>query len=112
MIPMGTVMAVCLVIGALGMAFVLKFSRPLVIGLGLLLEAAGVWNAFWYGLQHFSEFWGQMAFWSGIAMFVSGAFCLRLSSSEFRAKVQRIIPLLALILAAFGGYYSWTIYNL
>lgn len=112
MIPMGTVMALCLVLGALGMAFSLKSPRPMVIGLGLLLEAAGIWNAFWYGLQHFSEFWGQMAFWSGIAMFVSGALCLRMSKPEFRLKIRRVVPLLALVLAAFGGFYSWTIYNL
>lgn len=109
---MGTVMAVCLVFGALGMAFVLKFPRPAVIGLGLVLEAAGIWNAFWYGLQHFSTFWGQMAFWSGLAMFLAGAICLRLSGAEFRTKVRRYIPAIALILGVFGGYYSWTIYHL
>ena len=112
MIPMGTVMAVCLVFGAVGMAFVLKFPRALVIALGLVLEAAGIWNAFWYGLQHFLEFWGQMAFWSGLSMFVSGALCLRMSNLEFRQKIRKFIPLLVFALAAFGGYYSWTIYHL
>ena len=112
MIPMGTVMAVCLVFGALGMAFVLKFPRSMALALGLVLEAAGIWNAFWYGLQHFSEFWGQMAFWSGLTMFVSGALCLRMSNPEFRVKIVRYIPILALLLGVFGAYYSWTIYNL
>ena len=109
---MGTVMAVCLVLGALGMAFILKFPRPMAIGLGLMLEAAGAWNTFWYALKHFSEFWGQMAFWSGLTMFIAGALCLRLSNPEFKTKIRRITPVFAIVLAAFGSYYSWTIYNL
>jgi len=112
MIPMGTVMTVCMLIGAIGMAAVLKFPRPLRVALGLLLEAAGAWNAFWYGVQHFSEFWGQMAFWSGLTMMLAGALCLRVGVEGVREIPRQLIPLLVLLLASFGGYYAWTIYNL
>lgn len=112
MLPMGTIMAACLLIGAMGMSVVFKLPRPMVIGLGLLLEAAGIWNAFWYGLQHFSEFWGQMALWSGLIMLASGAFCLRMKNTELVAKFRKAVGPAALLMAGFGAFYAWTIYNL
>ncbi len=112
MIPMGTVMAVCMLLGAMGIAMVPILPRVLVIALGSLLLAAGLWNAVWYGLQHFNAFWGQMAFWSGIAMLVSSFVCFRLNRPGFMDKVKPLLPVLALLLLGFGGYYGWTIYNL
>lgn len=112
MLPMGTVMAACLLIGAIGMSVVFRLPRPAVIGLGLLLEAAGIWNAFWYGLQHFSELWGQMALWSGLVMLASGAFCLRMAKPEFVAKFRKLVWPAVVLMAGFGGVYAWTIYNL
>ncbi|MFT2097961.1 hypothetical protein ACMUMQ_06330 [Marinomonas sp. 2405UD66-6] len=31
----------------------------------------GAWNAFWYGAQHFDEFWGIAALISGFAMMIT-----------------------------------------
>ncbi len=112
MIPMGTVIAVTLLIGAVTLPFVHRLPRAGVIGLGLLLEAAGIWNTFWYGLQHFFEFWGQMALWSGLVMFTAGALCLRLHKDGFPEKMAKAKPLLSALMGAFGVYYGWTIYNL
>ena len=109
---MGTIMAACLLIGAIGMSLLFKLPRAMTIGLGLLLEAAGIWNAFWYGLQHFSEFWGQMALWSGLIMLASGAYCLRLKKPEIVEKFKPAVLPAAFLMAGFGIFYGWTIYNL
>jgi len=112
MLPMGTIMAVCLLLGAIGMSVVFKLPRAAVIGLGLLLEAAGIWNSFWYGLQHFSDFWGQMALWSGLVMLLSGAYCLRMSKPDIVEKFKPAVYPAAFLMAGFGAFYAWTIYNL
>lgn len=38
---------------------------------GFFLGAAGLWNAFWYGLRNVDSFWGQAALVSGLIMLVS-----------------------------------------
>ena len=109
---MGTIMAACLFIGALGMYTLFNLPRAITIGLGLLLEAAGIWNAFWYGLQHFNEFWGQMALWSGLIMLASGAYCLRMGQPDIVHKFKPAVKPAAFLLAGFGFFYAWTIYQL
>jgi hypothetical protein len=38
------------------------------IGIGLMLT--GLWNSLWFGLRHWSEFWGLAALGSGLCMIV------------------------------------------
>ena len=38
-----------------------------------VVVAAGLWNVLWYGLQHFTEFWGMAALVSGVLMITTAA---------------------------------------
>jgi len=43
---------------------------------GGFLLTLGLWNAFWYGLRHVNEFWGQAAIGSGLVMVASATVIL------------------------------------
>jgi len=105
-------MAGSLILGAVGLVFVRMYPRAIASIFGVFLLAAGAWNAFWYGLQHFGEHWGQMAFWSGCVMLFSGALCLRIHSPAAQKPSLVLIPILVVLMAGFGAYYAWTIYHL
>lgn len=112
MLPMGTIMAACMLIGALGLAVLTKLPRSAAIALSLLLAAAGLWNTLWYGLRHFTDFWGAMAWSSGLVMLFASIACFRFTQSGLTQNSKWHFPILALLLAGFGSYYAWTIYNL
>ena len=38
---------------------------------GTFVLICGLWNAFWHGVQHLNEFWGQAALGSGLVMIIS-----------------------------------------
>ncbi len=42
----------------------------------LAVLICGLWNVFWYGLQHLSQFWGVAAMGSGFAMIVTATLLL------------------------------------
>ena len=113
MIPMGTIMAACLVVGGVVLAVARRLPHRLVMIVGVALLAAGLWNAGWHGLRHFQQFWGQMAFWSGLVLLASGTVCISQSfvKSE-ESYAHKALPILAVLLLGFGTFYSWTIYNL
>jgi len=116
-IPMGTVVTVVMLLGTV---FAIRFPAGglgqlmptwLTRLVGVLLGAAGLWNVLWYGLQHLTEFWGHMALGSGVAMIVVGSLLL-LSRDKTPVVLDKLRPLFVLVLALFGFYYAWTIYNL
>jgi len=112
-IPMGTVMTACLLLGAIGVALSGILPRAIIGLLSAMLFAAGAWNAGWHGLRHLNDFWGQMGLASGVVMLIAATFCARSLAGNAESKTpSAILALLALLLAGFGGYYAWTIYNL
>jgi len=70
---MGIVMAVVMLIGLI-MLFKDNRTRASTNIAALLLMAAGLWNALWYGMQHLGEFWGYAGFVSGVTMLVTALF--------------------------------------
>ena len=116
-IPMGTVVTACMIIcvvftnrlpaGALNTrtpAFLLRM-------VGFLSAAAGLWNILWYASRHILEFWGQMAFGSGLLL-CALALLLILPADRAPASLEKARSVMVLALAAFAAYYAWTIYNL
>lgn len=60
---MGAIVAVCMFIGVLSASGVLKWLPQVLLKiLAALVIVAGLWNTFWYGVQHPAEFWGQARF--------------------------------------------------
>ena len=113
MIPMGTVVSVCMFIGLIVAAPlpVLNKIPSLLkkIGAGVVM-AAGLWNVLWYGLQHFNEFWGMAALTSGGLMVVTAAYILapaRLPGWLLLAK-----PVVLTLLLGCAMLYSITIARL
>ncbi|MBX2826452.1 MAG: hypothetical protein KTR33_17075 [Gammaproteobacteria bacterium] len=116
MLPMGTIVAVLMLVGALFatrlpvLGRVSGLSKVLSLSVGVLVAAGGAWNVFWYALQNISEFWGQMALLSGVFMLATGA--LLINPSWLPAHVQVLRPVITLGVFLFGVFYAWTIYNL
>ena len=74
MLPMGTIVAVCMLFGVIFAARLPVIrSCPDIIQklIGWVLLAAGLWNTLWYGLQHLTEFWGISALISGVLMIIT-----------------------------------------
>ncbi|MFK8079180.1 MAG: hypothetical protein AB8B97_02760 [Granulosicoccus sp.] len=116
-IPMGTVVTVCMIIcvvfanrlpaGALNTrtpGFVLRT-------VGFICGAAGLWNILWYASRHVLEFWGQMAFGSGLLLCALSALLI-LPAERAPAALAKARHGMVLALALFAAYYAWTIYNL
>ncbi len=111
MLPMGTIVAVCMFIGVLAGSGALKWLPQVVLKiLGALVLAAGLWNTFWYGVQHLTAFWGQAALGSGILLIISGLYVLR--PSMLPAFLIRLKPLVLILLLGCGLLYAITIARL
>ncbi len=116
MLPMGTIVTVCMLIGLIfaidlpGLGS--KNKLPLMVkrvAAGITFMA-GCWNFFWYGLQHLTEFWGQMALLSGVLMIVTAIYIIRPLSLPSWVSTIKPLVLLALLLCMLK--YAHTIYNL
>jgi len=117
MLPMGTIVAVCMLLGAVvglnapaGGIFA-RLPIPLRRLCGLVVLAAGLWNVFWYALRHLTEFWGQMALGSGLLLITMGAI-LVITPGKLPPWVPKVQPLVSLGLLGFGLYYGITISRL
>lgn len=116
MLPMGTIMAVLMLLG------VLVANRLPIIGVGTrlpssvrqivggLVAAGGAWNVFWHALRHLSDFWGLMALASGALMLITGVSLI--NTNWLPPLLQRVRPVVILGLLLFGLFYAWTIYSL
>lgn len=62
------------------------FKTKLFIGIFLL--AAGLWNAFWHGLQNLDVFWGKAGLASGLIM-IASALIILLSLRRAKEAVER-----------------------
>ena len=113
MLPMGTIVTVCMFVGVLlasGIPLFRSLPRPLMNAGGGVVLLAGLWNTLWYGLQNFSEFWGFAALVSGILMIVTAVFIL--NASLLPESIRRLKPLVLVILTCYAVMYAVTIARL
>jgi hypothetical protein len=112
MIPMGTLVTVCMFTGlVMAMPQILKKTTPLVRNmLGTIVLAAGLWNVLWYGIQHFAEFWGLAALTSGSMMILTAFYILR--EGWLPVILVRIKPLTLLLLLGCALMYAIKIASL
>jgi len=116
MLPMGTIVAICMLLGIIAAVVLPTISttgklsgiaKSLIAGITL---AAGCWNFFWYGLQHVTEFWGQMALLSGLLMIVTALYIAK--PATLPAWLLSIKPLVLIALLLCMLKYAHTIYHL
>lgn len=116
MLPMGTIITVCMLIGVLTLSasFINKQwqNLPKWLGwiMGGLVFAAGAWNTFWHGVRHLSDFWGIAALLSGVVLMLAGTCILR--GTRTPAWLQKIRALVWLCLLGCFLLYANTIYRL
>ncbi len=113
MLPMGTIMACCMFLGFfMGLPVSSIRNTPAFIRkpIGYLVFTAGLWNVFWYAVQHLTEFWGQAALVSGILMIVTAFYII--NETRVPPFLQKIRPLVLVLLLACGLLYGITIYRL
>jgi len=128
MLPMGTIVTVCMLVGLIfasdlpGLKLTRRLPQMVQRVVAAIVFAAGCWNVFWYGLQHTTEFWGQMALLSGVLMIAASLYIATSARIQGRtpARTQiheqgwpwRIKPLVLLGLLLCMLKYAHTIYNL
>ena len=113
MIPMGTVVTVCMFTGLIVAAPIpaLKKSPILLRKFGAcVVMLAGLWNVLWYGLQHFTEFWGVAALISGVLMIVTAGYIL--APSRLPGWLLLARPLVLTLLVGCAMLYAITIARL
>jgi len=116
MLPMGTIVTVCMFIG-LVYALLQLFAKtirelPALISafIGGIVFMAGFWNVFWYALRHITEFWGLAALVSGTALMLTG-FCI-VKNKSAPIVLKKFMPIVLLVLFACMVLYGVTIYRL
>ncbi|MFT7052871.1 MAG: hypothetical protein ACJAU1_000421 [Psychromonas sp.] len=112
MIPMGTIITACMIVGLIVAAPPLAKAcpRPIRYTIGVILLAAGLWNIFWYASQHFREFWGIAAFCSGVLMVLTSSYILK--ANWLPVFLRQAKPVVLLMLLGFAALYAITIYRL
>lgn len=116
-IPMGTVVAVCMIITLVFVNRIpgLSLNRitpPVILRIiGIVTGAAGLWNVLWYGLRHPTEFWGLMALGSGLLMTLLSAL-LVLPPARQPALLNTVRPFALIGLFGFAVTYAVGIYRL
>ena len=113
MLPMGTIVTVCMFLGlivATGLPLIKTLPTIVKKSIATLVLAGGLWNTLWYGLQHLTEFWGIAALVSGILMIITAMYVLcinKLPDTLIKAK-----PFVLLALLCCGLLYAITIARL
>jgi len=102
-LPMGTIVTVCMLIGLLFATpyMVSKQLKPLPAALATIVGGVvflgGFWNTFWHGIQNLSNAWGQAALISGIFMMLTGLYIARFDALPPMLQRARMIVLLGLL---------------
>ncbi len=109
MLPMGTIVTVCMFAGLI-MAADLPVLRNLARVIAVIVLMAGLWNSLWYGLQHLSEFWGFAALISGVLMCITALYIL--TDNGLTSLLQKFKPIILIILACYAVMYAITIIRL
>ncbi len=110
MIPMGTIVTVTMFAGIATAMLHTKFLPAANKAVGFLLLAAGLWNVFWYGLQHMGQFWGIAALVSGLLMVITSMHIL--ASSKLPTIVVKLKPIVLVLLLGCALKYAVTIVSL
>ena len=116
-IPMGTVVAACMIICVLATnrlpagALNTRLPRPLLVGIGYVCVAAGLWNVLWHASRHITELLGQMAFGSGLLLVALGTL-LVLPPTRVPEQLEKARHFMVLGLAIFAASYVWKISTL
>ena len=113
MLPMGTIVTVCMFAGII-LAADLPISRHLPKWLSqsiaTLVLLAGLWNILWYALQHLTEFWGLAALVSGALMIIISLYVL--APDKLPRLLKKSKPILLVILTGYALMYAVTIARL
>jgi hypothetical protein len=113
MIPMGTIVTVCM-FGGLLVSGPTQLTNALPVLFRKLIAtvvlAAGLWNILWYASQHYLEFWGLAALVSGSLMVVTASYTL--CPSKLPNALRWARPLVLMLLLACALLYAITIYHL
>ncbi len=113
MLPMGTIMAVSMLVAVLFAAHLPLLARlpPILRNfVSVWVFLAGIWNVFWYGVQHIGEFWGVAALASGTLMLISSVYIY--NADKLPVLIQKARPLVLLLLTSSALLYGVTIYKL
>ncbi len=116
MLPMGTIVTFCMLLGLL-FASRLPVIRtiqviPLLLkrAVGLVVLAAGSWNVFWYALRNITEFWGVAALVSGVLMIITSMYII--DSKRLPAMLNAVRPAVQFLLLVCMLKYGVTIYRM
>ena len=107
MLPMGTIVACIMFAGfVIGQQNAIGEKIPLLLRklVAVVVLAAGLWNALWYGLRHLTEFWGLAALISGILLVITAIYVLK--PQILPAALLKARPLVLLALLACGVVYA------
>ena len=110
MLPMGTIVTVCMFAGIIIAADLLvlrKLPDAIRRTIAVIVFMAGVWNSLWYGLQHLSEFWGFSALISGALMIVTALYVL--TNDRLGPTLQKYKPVILVVLLGYAFMYAITI---
>jgi len=115
MLPMGSIVTVTMLLGLLfATPYAVKSTlkplpRWISYSVGVLVLLAGVWNVFWYALQHLTEYWGIAALISGALMMITAGYIMGIKLPNWMSKIR---PLVLIALLACMLHYGITIYRL
>lgn len=116
MIPMGTVVTVCMLVGLiyalvqLSVPGVRRLSSKVHAVPAVILGLAGAWNTFWHGTRNLTDFWGLAALASGIVMMLGAYLIYRQGAAQ--VHLFNLRPLVLIALAGFFLLYAIAIYRL
>ena len=116
MLPMGSIVTVCMFVG-LVYALLQLFTKPvrrfpayIHAAIGGIVFMAGAWNVFWYAARNITQFWGMAALASGIALMLTGYRIFKNDSAP--ATLKKFVPVVLLVLFGCMVLYGVTIYRL
>ncbi|NKB76468.1 MAG: hypothetical protein GKR96_05325 [Gammaproteobacteria bacterium] len=113
MLPMGTIVTVCMFAGliiAADLPALRKLPKMIRKLVAVIVFMAGLWNSLWYGLQHMSEFWGFAALVSGVLMCVTALYIL--TENGLTTLLQKFKPIILIVLLGYAIMYAVTIARL
>jgi len=113
MLPMGTIVAACMLVGLLIAArlpILEKLPGWLNAVMGWLVLGAGLWNVLWYAPRHLTEFWGFSALISGLLMIITAGFIL--CPDKLPGWLRRLRPIVLVMLCGYFLLYAVTIARL
>jgi len=93
---------ILLVANMRGLSLSAAFEKPLAV----FVLLCGLWNTFWYGMQHLQQFWGLVAVGSGVAMIIAACVLL----AKYKSPSLNVV--LTALLGAFFVLYTVTIVQL